>query len=256
MICLIRREELFLFSLIRFPPPSYISSYEYLDFSTDFQVGLAQLVELLPLSKDADFSSKRKYLKKNEAPFQAHIEHLSRELRSGRLTLVCGAGVSIEANVPSWDELLTKLLESMTNRLSEDKSSPIDFSGTSGRNLQAHFRSLSPIIVGKYLKINLGKDFHKELKAALYSKNPTDSPLIRAIVNLARPRRNITSLNSIISFNFDSLIEENLDKFGIKHRAIYSEAIKHRIHELPIYHVHGYLPRKKQNNSTENGSCV
>ncbi|MGH8810051.1 MAG: SIR2 family protein [Noviherbaspirillum sp.] len=46
-----------------------------------------------------------------------------------------------------------------------------------------------------------------------------------------------------MTFNFDALIKENLSNANISNRAIYTEAIRHDPNELPIYHVHGYLPR-------------
>ncbi len=68
----------------------------------------------------------------------------------------------------------------------------------------------SSLILGKYLKNNLGNDFESEVRDALYIAQPIRSRLIESIVQLARPQRDGRPLDSIVTFNFDGLIEENL----------------------------------------------
>jgi hypothetical protein len=168
------------------------------------------------------------------------VRKLRDALRRGRLTLVCGAGVSIQAGVPAWGDLLIRLLDTMMERISKDHSLDV------GKKAAAEFQrrhGSSSLILGKYLKNNLGKDFPAEMREALYSSKPTTSHAIDAVVRLSRPQRDGRPLDSIVTFNFDCLIEENLATSSIPNRPIFSEAIKHASHELPIYHVHGYLPR-------------
>ena len=81
------------------------------------------------------------------------------------------------------------------------------------------------------------------MRDALYASKPANSRIIDGIVRLSRPQRDGKPLDSIVTFNFDCLIEDNLTTSSIPNRPIFSEAIKHSSHELPIYHVHGYLPR-------------
>jgi len=83
-----------------------------------------------------------------------------------------------------------------------------------------------------------------ELRDALYAENPTSCELIDVIVELARPQRDGKPLESIITFNFDGLIEEQLNKNNIRNKPIFSEGVRCRSNELLIYHVHGFLPRK------------
>lgn len=81
------------------------------------------------------------------------------------------------------------------------------------------------------------------MRNALYASKPTKASIIDSILRLSRPQRDSKPLDSIITFNFDCLIEDNLSASSIPNRPIFSEAIHHGSHELPIYHVHGYLPR-------------
>jgi SIR2-like domain len=81
------------------------------------------------------------------------------------------------------------------------------------------------------------------VREALYSSSPTTCPLIDSIVALSRPQRDGKPLDSIVTFNCDCLVEDNLAASSIANKAICSEAITHDANEMPVYHVHGYLPR-------------
>lgn len=217
--------------------PQYLARYVYVDLTADLDGGIQRIITALsekPSPKPTAKPDKKR-------TYETAISALSQALHAGRLTLVCGAGVSIGAGIPSWDQLLVRLLESMMKRISQDQSISLD--NVSPDEFQRRYGP-SALVVGKYLKSNLGKDFMPELRDALYSENPTSCEIIDIIVELARPQRDGKPLESIITFNFDGLIEEQLEKNNIRHKPISSEGIRNRPNELPIYHVHGFLPRK------------
>ena len=224
--------------LEKLPIPTYLAQYAYLDLSNNIDEGINKLLCDLKNNSDSNkindfngFVQERNYTKQ--------IEILSKELKAGRLTLVCGAGTSIGAGVPSWNLLLQNLLEIIIKKLAQKNSI------TNNRIIEFNQdQSYSSLVIGKFLKNNLGTDFNKEVRDALYRTNPTTSRLIDAIVNLSRPQRDGKPLDSIITFNFDSLIEENLERNNIPYKPIYSEGMRNKSKEIPIYHVHGYLPRK------------
>lgn len=171
------------------------------------------------------------------------ISKLNHALLENRLTLVCGAGVSSSMNFPSWNTLLIRILKRAL-LLTEQKYSDDDM------NL---LLSSSNLIVGKYLKILLKDNFDDVVSNCLYEDEYTletdaycESDLIKYIIELIRPKRNKGSVESVITFNFDSLLEEFLDKYSIKYKAIHDEGILYEIDEIPIYHVHGYLPRNEK----------
>src|SRR5262249_12487270 len=93
-------------------------------------------------------------------------------------------------------------------------------------------------------------DFLSTLRVALYAaeadrlRRREESRLVSAIVELCRPQRSRETLRSIITFNFDDLLEQFLKEHSIRHRSIYAEGQKPSSHELPIYHVHGFLPER------------
>jgi hypothetical protein len=232
-------------------PPGYLSNYQILDLSQDIHYGFQRLTEILAadseIAEEKEIKEER-VRKDNQKRNEAFIKRLSKSLKDGRLTLVCGAGVSIGANIPSWNELLLRLLESMMKKISN--SNPFSLKNISTREFQRKLGS-SSLVMSKYLKSNLGKDFLNELRDALYQDNPTTCELIESIVELSRPQRDGNPLDSIITFNFDALIEENLGANNIKYKAIDNEGVRNQANELPIYHVHGYLPRKGRISSNK-----
>ena len=215
--------------------PSYLSKYLYIDLTKGLEQGIQSLV--LGLSEENEIPQRRT---PSESENEQAIEKLSQAHHDGSLTLVCGADVSVGAGIPAWNDLLLGLLEKMMASISNNENLSLKISDAN--EFQRRYGS-SALIIGKYLKSNLGKDFSSELRDALYQENPNTSDIIEAIVELSRPQRDGKPLDSLITFNFDNLIEEDLDKNRVKHKSIYAEGMRSKSSELPIFHVHGYLPR-------------
>lgn len=220
--------------------PSYLADRVYLDLSKDPDQGLLQLREALRASTRESSAAPEMRDQSSKESRAAQVAKLREALRRGRLTLVCGAGASVEAGIPTWGDLLFRLLESMMERISTDYSLNL---GSKAAGEFQHRNGASSLILGKYLKNNLGNDFETEVRDALYVTKPVHSQLIESIVQLSRPQRDGRPLDSIITFNFDGLIEESLTANAIPNKPIFSEAINHDSNEIPVYHVHGYLPR-------------
>lgn len=223
--------------------PSYLADRVYLDLSKDFEQGLRKLRDDLRASTPESIAAPERSVQSSKDSRVAQVAKLREALRRGRLTLVCGAGASVEAGIPAWGDLLVRLLGSMMERISEDYS--LNLGSKAAGEFQRR-NGGSSLILGKYLKNNLGNDFESEVRDALYVTEPTRSQLIESIVQLSRPQRDGRPLDSIITFNFDGLIEENLSANTIPNKPIFSEAINHDSNEIPVYHVHGYLPRTGQ----------
>lgn len=218
--------------------PSYLSDNLYLDFTKDLATAINEL--LYTIDKIESKVTIHIPEDDNKKKIDRYIITLNDQLRKGRLTLFCGAGVSVGAGIPSWEGLLVTLLESMMKSISESTS--IDVGWKSAKEFLNRNKS-SSLILGKYLKNYLGKEFEKRVREALYLGEPTSCPLIESIVDLSRPQREGKPLDSIVTFNFDCLIEERLLAERISNKAIFTEEINHDSNELPIYHVHGFLPR-------------
>lgn len=96
--------------------------------------------------------------------------------------------------------ILNKALSSTSNKYSE-------------KDINILLNS-SNLILGKYLKILLKENFDEAVAQCLYEDNYmldddiyNESDLMKYIVELIRPKRNKGSVDSVITFNFDSLLE-------------------------------------------------
>lgn len=185
-------------------------------------------------------------------------------LIDNQLTLVCGAGISRDSSIPDWNELLVNILNEAFFK--ENLNIP------QSKVLAEDLISLMPqsnLILGKYLRLVLKDDFEKVVQKHLYSYYNQDrdfessmmvqgqeiinyaleTNMMKAIVELARPKRRGKCLESIITFNFDDLIECALSKNNIEYCPIWKEGQIYGMDALPIFHVHGFLPNQREIDS-------
>lgn len=71
------------------------------------------------------------------------------------------------------------------------------------------------------------------------------SPLIRAIASLCTPSRTGAKIKSVLTYNFDDLLERELENRQLAFRSIFEEIDLASPEELPVYHVHGFLPEDR-----------
>lgn len=176
------------------------------------------------------------------------LNDIKKTYKKEGLSLLLGAGVSCSAGFPDWGTLLNSLYSNYVSAVFIDR--PI-----SDNTLQAitdkfiHINNNSTLATARYLKAGLSHNdddysFIKAVRKALYSSTITPSPLVNSIIGLCTPKRSGAKVKSIITYNFDNLIEENMDKFKLEYKAICKDEEQYSTDELPIYHVHGYIPIK------------
>lgn len=176
--------------------------------------------------------------------YEQQIINLKSAYNSGILTLFCGAGISYDSNIPTWNTLLRSLLKAVYN---ENQVVPdIDVKLA---NLFQKRINVSPLILGQYLKTLLGKKFTSTVRDTLYKDCTDTNKTIDAIAKISKQKRNRKPLMAIITFNFDDLIEEKLTSDGTDFKTIFSEGERFKDEQIPIYHPHGFLPRKKKLDS-------
>ena len=64
---------------------------------------------------------------------------------------------------------------------------------------------------------------------------------------MCMPLRRGAKIKSVITYNFDNLLEKELNKSHIHNHSIYSDDVNLDPDKLPIYHVHGFLPEDRSN---------
>ena len=145
--------------------------------------------------------------------------------------IFAGAGVSASAKIPDWQSLLRNLLD--------------DSSIITSNDFDSVFKSMdfSNLMTARYIEKSL--DTNKEtliekIRNLLYPNSIfEESELIKTICKLVLQQPN---LRSIISYNYDTLIEECLKREGRPCFSVYKNNRDER-NSFPVYHVHGIVFR-------------
>lgn len=214
-------------------------------------------------------------------------------LRQTHCTFVLGAGVSMSAHVPGWQELLESLLCKTSNLRKEDFKALVDSFNHSEIRIASYIinayyrsqRSKDPIEkkiteLGKSIRNILSSesesdDSNAKLKHLLYDAVNYSTPkwdetidikniikeilystigdkeesdggkkeldLISVICKIISNTEN--KIESVISYNFDDLIEKELSKSGVECIPVFKGNRPEDTYKFPIYHVHGFIPR-------------
>lgn len=177
------------------------------------------------------------------------INEIKTHYHNERLVLVLGAGVSMGYGLPSWDILLQKL---MVNTIEKDS----DVSNILSKLFSKLFNP-SPLIAGRHLQNYFEKNekrFEEEVRNLLYNNfnSEYDSDLMKEILKICIAPGKSPNLNSIITYNFDDILETTLQNsvIDLPYKPVYGNGIDVEAGELPIYHVHGYLPRNGELNKS------
>jgi len=182
-----------------------------------------------------------------------YIDTLKKTYEEGNLVLVLGSGISTECGLPDWDTLLQKLLLRLefSDSDSEDQSLVI-------AKIYNKLFNPSPLIAARYIRNNYEKyssknkkiSFEKFVRNSLYEgKTNDDASIFKEIYQLCLGGHGGPTIDSIITYNFDDLLESYLEKMKVPSKAIYSEGMSCSRRQTPIYHVHGYLPRGDLNKN-------
>jgi hypothetical protein len=195
------------------------------------------------------------------------VSEVSESYQSGRFSLLLGAGVSSSAGLPDWDTLLNSLFVSMlTDEDLSDKSSDNEQVASIVKRLR-QIDGPSALMLARYIRKGLSAGSEKEqiefiqaVTNQLYSlrnkKFSLSSSLIKEIASLCTPTRTGAKVRSVITYNFDDLVERELEARDLAIRSIFEEVDLAAPEELPIYHVHGFLPENRNNYSNLDRSTL
>lgn len=189
------------------------------------------------------------------------LSRLGEAYKNNSMSLFLGAGVSIAAGMPDWTSLLDSLF---VNLVAKQLDTGIDAREEEVDDLVKRLRDIddpSPLMTARYLRRGIVdstvgdiEPFLEEVTKTLYrlydKRGAKSSLLLAALAQMCIPRRSGPKINTVVTYNFDDLFEIELDKYQVQHKSIYREVDRYSNDDLPVYHVHGFLPRDK--NGYEN----
>ncbi len=151
-----------------------------------------------------------------------------------RLALFVGAGISMGCGLPSWNELVRRVVESVWRH---------------DGALAAELLSRPNGIAARYSKREAGTRFNSIVHNCLYQDDLNLSPTVQAIA--------ASGIENICTFNFDDLLEEAFQIAGLEPDiATPNEAFASRDLRTRIFHPHGFLSRFYEAGDIETASIV
>lgn len=161
-------------------------------------------------------------------------------LTENHCSFILGAGVSVDAGSPNWDNLLKQLLSK------SDEHKPI------GEDIDVDYKNVcskcswSTLITARYILDTQGDEniLIQDMRSIIYTRdkcsyNPpkTSLPYIADIVKAY-------NVESAITFNYDEFLEEALEDKGVRNMPVYDKGSVTK-EQFPVYHVHGLISREE-----------
>lgn len=183
------------------------------------------------------------------------LSFLKQSYQKEKFVLVLGAGVSQSAGVPTWSDLIIHLQTSMILHLLQDKRTLTGQSISQIIQLASTTFESSPISQMRFVRSALSpEEYNGMVHNSLYINRPTSkTTLLDAICTICKPDRTRAWVDSIITYNFDDLLERALSRFKIDYKVVSQEKDNSSINDLNIFHAHGYLPKRVEDFSANFG---
>ena len=170
---------------------------------------------------------------------------LSKLLSKGSLCLFLGSGVSMSTpkEFPGWAELVKECAEPRgIDVIGIDDNTPIDTLLSTMEKVKDSFDTFDEYAM--HVKGLLNKKFQ-------LGYHHSQNMLLIAIGALVMSSKR-GSINEIVTYNFDDLIEWYLFLHGYKSQVISQPPYLHEDADVQIFHPHGFLPKSSQHSQSEN----
>jgi len=196
--------------------------------------------ELLDYFQKYDEEKQRKKISEEQI-----ISDLSKAYKENNLVLVLGSGVTHSQGGPLWNELINKLMtKAIKNirKISEDKAEVV-------ATLLLDQFPKNPLLQARFIRNHVGRknySFELLVENIIYEKTDLNiKSLFTEIIKFCKTYNERKRLDSIITYNYDDLIEYFCEKDAdnIPYKCVYSQDTLTSRTGIPIYHVHGYLPK-------------
>jgi hypothetical protein len=187
----------------------------------------------------------------NSDPWRPNLVRLKRMWDAGKVVLCLGAGVSIPYGLPNWNDLVLALLLRMTPQEGGRRGPEHrwhryfpHYRRALGSWMIEHFR-FDPVKLARVFEQDKGllekirEELYAPLNAPADGKRRTSLDAVVDMIKSAEAQG--SPVRAVITLNYDDLLETKLREVGVTCTAVYGPRMK--VTGLPVYHVHGYLPR-------------
>lgn len=167
----------------------------------------------------------------------------------GDLVLYLGAGASMASGLPSWEKLI---LAMYFGAITEARVGGRPYSNYLYAIAEWHLRNVrqpAEVVARKVRAMFDDSDrFTAQLREILYDSDPGDDPdsvrqgndTLAAVAELCEAPPSSGAVQAVISYNYDDLLETAV---GDRCAPVWGALLPDDPDALPVYHVHGYLPR-------------
>ncbi len=170
------------------------------------------------------------------------IDKAAKALVNSNCSFILGAGISVDAGSPLWDDLLKNLINSINKLRPLDSQDYQDINGKCG---------WSTLITGRYI---IGNNISRDdlidgMRSNIYTLPPRNykTPLT-ALPRIAKIIKRF-NVESSLTFNYDEFLEDALQNESVKFDTIIDKgSMKKGRHA--VYHVHGLISRKANQASS------
>jgi|GEM_PF-1408243 len=187
-------------------------------------------------------------IKIDELDIKTHSKKLTDILKkklvtsSRKFTFVLGAGVSIDYDIPKWDDLLDSYINKLKTKVTLNEEYIFEKIGDTS------------LIKAQFIVDNFSEDqkqsakeykFCQELKKMFYSSKKYNQKSVSSLKSVVKciERYNETQ-DGVVTYNYDDLLEKTLEcETQLTYQTIYQDD-ELKASDLNIYHVHGYIPRE------------
>jgi len=192
------------------------------------------------------------------------LVHIWQQLRRKKLGLILGAGVSIEAGCPSWDDLIKRLIKNAKG--SQETMASHQKAGLQPTYLtqilyllhQEKEKRSDTEVPLKFAAYQIDSTWREAVHEELYKDNidlsfekiVADHPYLAALGEL------VCKAGFAVTFNFDDLVDEAAIAYArsasLEHpEIIYQPKIETRADAAVIHHINGFLPRARRRRRSE-----
>ncbi|WP_435354957.1 SIR2 family protein [Emticicia sp. SJ17W-69] len=193
---------------------------------------------------------------------QKSLTNFLRNFENNELTIVCGAGLSVSAGLPTWTKFLKTIVTEFLFAWRDIEENNKIYKEVAPKSISINmlaeyyevaypdfkipdsFYNEDPLILAQLIKncIELN-NWRYLLRKALYENVNLNfsSELIANIYNLVSTQKRVTS---ILTYNYDDLIEIYFKNQNFKTSSVVGDNYFSIHKNFPIYHMHGILPYK------------